>query len=337
MTAARNPFVHLELHTGNLPERLLVLHAAVRLAGRAGQRSARAPTRRSRSGTGSRAASSSARPSGRCGCPTSRSPTSSRPPSARSISAPRCCSTRARARSAGAASSPTRPAARSRSGSRSPERGGATIGPVPDAPLLHRLRRGERADRLRPDGAAGRLRARPAGDRAEGVRGAAGAARAARLDRRRGARRPPTSSRSSARKPAIHRYPGSMAERVHDLAVHVRDDYDGDAARVWTDAADGAELRANIAALPGFGEMKVKALGSVLAKRFGVEAAAGPGALASDPRRRRLRRRRWPTTRRPSAPTRPSGRRRKSAPSRQFRPCGSEPGDEFPTAPEFQL
>jgi uncharacterized HhH-GPD family protein len=74
-------------------------------------------------------------------------------------------------------------------------------------------------------------------------------------------------------KPAIHRYPGAMAARVHDLAAHVRDRYDGDAARVWTDAADGNALRANLAALPGFGEMKVKALGAVLAKRFGVEAA----------------------------------------------------------------
>jgi uncharacterized HhH-GPD family protein len=73
-------------------------------------------------------------------------------------------------------------------------------------------------------------------------------------------------------RPAIHRYPGSMAQRVHDLAVHVRDRYDGDAARVWTDAAD-SELRANLAALPGFGEMKVKSLGAVLAKRFGVDAA----------------------------------------------------------------
>ena len=42
-------------------------------------------------------------------------------------------------------------------------------------------------------------------------------------------------------KPAIHRFPGSMAERVHDLAVHIRDEYDGDAARVWTDAKDGAD------------------------------------------------------------------------------------------------
>ena len=64
-----------------------------------------------------------------------------------------------------------------------------------------------------------------------------------------------------------------MAKKVHDLAVHVRDHYDGDAARVWTDASDSAELRANLAGLPGFGEMKVKALGSVLAKRFGIAAA----------------------------------------------------------------
>jgi len=74
-------------------------------------------------------------------------------------------------------------------------------------------------------------------------------------------------------RPAIHRFPGNMAARVHDLAAHVRDRYDGDAARVWTDAADGDALRANLAALPGFGEMKIKALGSVLSKRFGVAAA----------------------------------------------------------------
>ena len=66
-----------------------------------------------------------------------------------------------------------------------------------------------------------------------------------------------------------------MAARVHELAVHVCERYDGDAARVWTDAPDTAALRANLQALPGFGEMKVKALGAVLAKRFGVAAAAG--------------------------------------------------------------
>ena len=64
-----------------------------------------------------------------------------------------------------------------------------------------------------------------------------------------------------------------MAQRVHDLAVHLLERYDGDAARVWTDAADAQQLRANLLALPGFGPMKIKSLGSVLAKQFGVEAA----------------------------------------------------------------
>jgi uncharacterized HhH-GPD family protein len=74
-------------------------------------------------------------------------------------------------------------------------------------------------------------------------------------------------------RPAIHRFPGSMATRVHDLAVHIRDTYDGEAARVWTDAATPEQLRANLEALPGFGEMKVKSLGAVLALQYGVETA----------------------------------------------------------------
>jgi uncharacterized HhH-GPD family protein len=67
-------------------------------------------------------------------------------------------------------------------------------------------------------------------------------------------------------KPVIHRYPRSMAKRVQELAVYVRDHYDGDAARVWTDAEDSDALRANLLALPGFGEMKVKSMGAVLFK-----------------------------------------------------------------------
>jgi uncharacterized HhH-GPD family protein len=74
-------------------------------------------------------------------------------------------------------------------------------------------------------------------------------------------------------RPAIHRFPGAMAKRVRDLTAHVAERYDGDAARVWTGARSSAELKANIEALPGFGEMKVKALGAVLAKRFGIELA----------------------------------------------------------------
>jgi len=74
-------------------------------------------------------------------------------------------------------------------------------------------------------------------------------------------------------KPAIHRFPGSMAERVRDLAATVTEEYGGDASRLWTEAADGADLRKRIGALPGFGEMKVKSLGAVLAKRFDVPVA----------------------------------------------------------------
>ena len=74
-------------------------------------------------------------------------------------------------------------------------------------------------------------------------------------------------------RPAIHRFPASMARRTQELCAHVVDEYEGRAERLWQDAADGTELRRRIEELPGFGEMKVKALGSVLAKRFGIEAA----------------------------------------------------------------
>ena len=74
--------------------------------------------------------------------------------------------------------------------------------------------------------------------------------------------------------PAIHRFPGAMAKRVQDLSRHVETEYDGDAARVWTEASDAKDLERRIRAMPGFGDMKVKALSAVLAKRFGVEVAA---------------------------------------------------------------
>ena len=74
-------------------------------------------------------------------------------------------------------------------------------------------------------------------------------------------------------KPAIHRFPGSMAGRVRELAATVAEEYGGDASRLWTEAADGADLRKRISELPGFGEMKIKSLGAVLAKRFGIAVA----------------------------------------------------------------
>jgi uncharacterized HhH-GPD family protein len=110
-------------------------------------------------------------------------------------------------------------------------------------------------------------------------------------------------------RPAIHRYPGAMAQRVHDLAVYLLEHYDGDAARVWTDAADADALRANLRALPGFGEMKIKALGGVLAKRFDVDAARelvpwhptlgdvdSPQALADYQAAKRVHKKEWAKT-----------------------------------------
>jgi uncharacterized HhH-GPD family protein len=74
-------------------------------------------------------------------------------------------------------------------------------------------------------------------------------------------------------RPAVHRFPGTMAKRVQDLATFVDEEYGGDASRVWRDAKDGADLRKRISDLPGFGEMKIKSLSAVLAKRFDVDTA----------------------------------------------------------------
>ena len=73
--------------------------------------------------------------------------------------------------------------------------------------------------------------------------------------------------------PAIHRFPGSMAERVRDLAGIVSEDYDGKAERIWTEAKDANDLKKRIGALPGFGPMKIAGLGATLALRFGVKKA----------------------------------------------------------------
>jgi uncharacterized HhH-GPD family protein len=82
-------------------------------------------------------------------------------------------------------------------------------------------------------------------------------------------------------KPALHRYPASMAKRAHALCQVLVEDYGGDAANVWKDAATGDELLARLRALPGFGEEKSKIFLALLAKQFAVrppgwEAAATP-------------------------------------------------------------
>jgi uncharacterized HhH-GPD family protein len=86
---------------------------------------------------------------------------------------------------------------------------------------------------------------------------------------------PATLEAAFREKPAVHRFPGAMAARVQELSALVADRYGGRAERLWTEAGDADELRRRIAELPGFGEMKIKALGSVLAKRFGIPAAQG--------------------------------------------------------------
>ena len=74
-------------------------------------------------------------------------------------------------------------------------------------------------------------------------------------------------------KPAIHRFPGSMAKRVQELAAVVAEDYDGEAERIWTESKDADDLRKRLGALPGYGPMKVYAIGSVLGGQLGVKTA----------------------------------------------------------------
>ena len=73
-----------------------------------------------------------------------------------------------------------------------------------------------------------------------------------------------------ARPLAIHRFPGSMAERTQKLARAIADEYDGDASRVWTEAEDGADLVKRLGALPGFGKQKAQIFVALLGKQFGV-------------------------------------------------------------------
>jgi uncharacterized HhH-GPD family protein len=69
-------------------------------------------------------------------------------------------------------------------------------------------------------------------------------------------------------KPALHRYPGSMAKRTHALCVHVVEEYDGNAARIWKESSDPAVVFARIRALPGYGEEKAKIFLAILGKRL---------------------------------------------------------------------
>ena len=72
-------------------------------------------------------------------------------------------------------------------------------------------------------------------------------------------------------RPALHRFPGNMAKRVHDLCVAIVRDYAGDASRVWTEARDGKDLEQRLLSLPGIGEMKARTIIGILGKQFGVK------------------------------------------------------------------
>ncbi|MGW4224024.1 HhH-GPD-type base excision DNA repair protein [Streptomyces bauhiniae] len=82
-------------------------------------------------------------------------------------------------------------------------------------------------------------------------------------------------------KPAVHRYPGSMAKRVQTLCQYLVEHYDGDAEAVWRDAGSGPELLKRLEALPGFGKQKAQIFLALLGKQLGVtpkgwREAAGP-------------------------------------------------------------
>jgi uncharacterized HhH-GPD family protein len=84
-------------------------------------------------------------------------------------------------------------------------------------------------------------------------------------------------------KPAIHRFPGAMAMRTRDLCAVIVEEYDGRAERVWTEAADGPDLKRRLGALPGFGDMKVRSLLAVLAKRLDVRPPGIDAVLPGHP------------------------------------------------------
>ena len=80
--------------------------------------------------------------------------------------------------------------------------------------------------------------------------------------------------------PALHRFPKAMAGRVQEVCRALMEHYDGSAANLWADAADGGELLKRVASLPGFGKQKSQIFVALLGKQYGVEprgwrAAAG--------------------------------------------------------------
>jgi uncharacterized HhH-GPD family protein len=82
-------------------------------------------------------------------------------------------------------------------------------------------------------------------------------------------------------RPALHRFPGSMAARVQELCRLLVQEYGGNAAAVWTGAATGAELFKRVKALPGFGDQKARIFVALLAKQLGVRPKGWEGAAGA--------------------------------------------------------
>jgi uncharacterized HhH-GPD family protein len=89
--------------------------------------------------------------------------------------------------------------------------------------------------------------------------------------------------RAFRERPALHRFPGTMAMRTQELCAAITTDYDGDAARVWTEASDGKDLQQRLLDLPGIGPMKARSLIAILGKRFGIKPPGWEDVAPSHP------------------------------------------------------
>ncbi|MBA3780102.1 MAG: DNA repair protein [Chloroflexi bacterium] len=84
-------------------------------------------------------------------------------------------------------------------------------------------------------------------------------------------------------RPALHRFPGSMAQRVQELCAAVERDFGGDASRIWSEATDAKDLERRLLSLPGIGAMKARTIVAVLIKRFGIKPSGWEAALPAHP------------------------------------------------------
>ena len=89
--------------------------------------------------------------------------------------------------------------------------------------------------------------------------------------------------RAFRERPALHRFPGTMAMRTQELCAAIASEYDGDAARVWTEAGTGRELEQRLLGLPGIGPMKARSLIAILGKRFGIRPSGWEDVAPTHP------------------------------------------------------